>query len=353
MLASRSVRTRAGIAPARLVAVLASVLGAALLPAAGGADPTATFSERAADLRAQNASLAQRSAAALLGIYALDSQLAAKRAEVETLRRRAAALARERADVRLRLGIARRAVEVSRRQLAERMHLLYVRGETDPMAVLLGATSLDDALDALEELNRTATLNESVIEQALGARKTLRALARSLAAKTARVRTLQAAAAASAQSLERAVAERRSYVASLATRQRLNVRTIASLETEAAAARVRTAALAAAPAAKTAGAAEDASTPSGPLASGQTLTVVATGYSLPGTTATGLRVGWGVVAVDPGLIPLGTRMTIPGYGTGVAADVGTSVRGASIDLWFPTREQALAWGRRSVTITLH
>ena len=352
VLASRPVRTRAGIAPARLVAVLASVLGAALLPAAGGADPTATFSERAADLRAQNASLADRSAAALLGIYALDSQLAAKRAEVQTLRRRAAALARERADVRLRLRIARRAVEVSRRQLAERMHLLYVRGETDPMAVLLGATSLDDALDALEELNRTATLNESVIEQALGARKTLRALARSLAAKTVRVRRLQAAAAASAESLERAVAERRSYLASLATRQRLNVRTIASLETEAAAARVRTAALAAAPAA-TAGAADDAPIPSGPLASGQTLTVVATGYSLPGTTATGLRVGWGVVAVDPGLIPLGTRMTIPGYGSGVAADVGSSIQGATIDLWFPTREQALAWGRRSVTITLH
>jgi 3D (Asp-Asp-Asp) domain-containing protein len=46
-------------------------------------------------------------------------------------------------------------------------------------------------------------------------------------------------------------------------------------------------------------------------------------------------------------------MTIPGYGSGVAADVGGAVQGASIDLWFPTRAQALAWGRRVVTITLH
>jgi 3D (Asp-Asp-Asp) domain-containing protein len=88
-------------------------------------------------------------------------------------------------------------------------------------------------------------------------------------------------------------------------------------------------------------------------ASGRTLTVLATGYSLSGSTATGLPVGWGVVAVDPSVIPLGTRLSIPGYGQGVAADVGGSVHGAAIDLWFPTPAQARAWGRRAVTITLH
>ena len=46
-------------------------------------------------------------------------------------------------------------------------------------------------------------------------------------------------------------------------------------------------------------------------------------------------------------------MTIPGYGEGVAADTGSGVQGATIDLWFPTTAQALAWGRRVVTITLH
>ena len=79
----------------------------------------------------------------------------------------------------------------------------------------------------------------------------------------------------------------------------------------------------------------------------------ATGYSLRGRTATGVPAGWGVVAVDPSVIPLGTRMTIPGYGEGIAADTGSAVVGATIDLWFPTTAQALAWGRRAVTITLH
>ena len=60
-----------------------------------------------------------------------------------------------------------------------------------------------------------------------------------------------------------------------------------------------------------------------------------------------------MVAVDPSVIPLGSRMTIPGYGDGVAADTGRPYRAATVDLWFPTARQALAWGRRVVTVTLH
>jgi len=60
-----------------------------------------------------------------------------------------------------------------------------------------------------------------------------------------------------------------------------------------------------------------------------------------------------VVAVDPSVIPLGTRLTIPGYGEGVAADTGGAVSGSLVDLWFPTIAQANAWGRRTVTIVLH
>jgi 3D (Asp-Asp-Asp) domain-containing protein/septal ring factor EnvC (AmiA/AmiB activator) len=345
------VRSRPGIRPARFAAVVAGVLAAAALPVAGGADPNSTPLDRAGDLRAENASIERRSSAALLELYALDTKLGTARAELSRLRDRAAALARQRADVRLRLRIARRAFEVSRRQLAERLHALYVRGQTDPMAVLLGAESLDDAVDGLEELNRTAALNESVIAQALAARKALRALSRSLAEQTARVGRLERAAVASTAALERAITERRGYLESLRSRQRMNSRAIDSLEAAAAAAREKTAALTAATSSATT--VPGALAPADPLAPGQTVTVVATAYSLPGATATGLRAGWGVVAVDPALIPLGTRMTIPGYGEGVAADIGHAVRGAAIDLWFPTRAQALAWGRRVVTITLH
>jgi 3D (Asp-Asp-Asp) domain-containing protein len=59
-----------------------------------------------------------------------------------------------------------------------------------------------------------------------------------------------------------------------------------------------------------------------------------------------------VVAVDPSVIPLGTRMTIPGYGEAIAADTGSAVHGNVIDLWFASTAEAMRWGRRTVTITI-
>ena len=81
--------------------------------------------------------------------------------------------------------------------------------------------------------------------------------------------------------------------------------------------------------------------------------VDAVAYSLPGSTALGVPVAKGVIAVDPKLIPLGTKLHVPGYGPGLAADVGYAIKGRIIDLWFPTRAKAREWGRRTVTITVY
>jgi 3D (Asp-Asp-Asp) domain-containing protein len=83
------------------------------------------------------------------------------------------------------------------------------------------------------------------------------------------------------------------------------------------------------------------------------LKVDAVAYHLSGNTASGLPCKQGVVAVDPTLIPLGTRMSIPGYGPGIAADVGTAIKGHIIDLWMPSTAAAKRWGRKKVTITIY
>ncbi|HEY8487373.1 MAG TPA: ubiquitin-like domain-containing protein [Limnochordales bacterium] len=75
-----------------------------------------------------------------------------------------------------------------------------------------------------------------------------------------------------------------------------------------------------------------------------------TGKSADGITATGMRAGHGVVAVDPRVIPLGTRLYIPGYGLAVAGDVGGAIKGLRIDLGFSTLREALHFGRRRVTV---
>lgn len=92
-------------------------------------------------------------------------------------------------------------------------------------------------------------------------------------------------------------------------------------------------------------------------ASGKKLVVQATGYA-PGVdgvgtrTATGASAGYGIIAVDPRVIPLGTKLYVPGYGYGVAADTGGAIKGNKIDLCYDTGTEAIMWGRRNVTITI-
>ena len=85
---------------------------------------------------------------------------------------------------------------------------------------------------------------------------------------------------------------------------------------------------------------------------GRRLTVRATAYALPGTTATGVGVRYGIIAVDPRVIPLGTRLYVPGYGEGIAADTGGAVKGNRIDVWLPSEAQAVEWGVKTITITI-
>ncbi|RYL95643.1 peptidoglycan-binding protein [Sporolactobacillus sp. THM7-4] len=96
---------------------------------------------------------------------------------------------------------------------------------------------------------------------------------------------------------------------------------------------------------------------SSPRPSGQSsLTVVATGYTLKGITATGMDLGKNsgarVIAVDPRLIPLGSKVLIPGYGVYTAADTGGKIKGKRIDIHFETNQEAINFGRRSMKITI-
>jgi 3D (Asp-Asp-Asp) domain-containing protein len=335
------VRGRRESRPA-LALIAAGALLVAALPAGAGVGAAG----QAAVLRGEQSSLAARSRAAVLGLYSLDTRLARARAELASLRERAVQVERERARVALELRVARNVLRQSQRQLGQRLRTLYEEGEPDAIAVVLGATSLEDAVSRLDELERSARLSRQAIDQSSSSRRQLAALAAKLAGRAAELRRLEASAAQTAASLEAARAERVRYIASLRQRQRLKARQVAQIEATARTSATRSETIASQQ--------TGTGAPAAPVtASAGAITVTATGYSMGGATATGLPAGWGVVAVDPSVIPFGTRMTIPGYGQGVAADTGGGVQGAAIDLWFPTQAQALAWGRRVVTITLH
>lgn len=69
-----------------------------------------------------------------------------------------------------------------------------------------------------------------------------------------------------------------------------------------------------------------------------------------GITANGMKAGHGVVAVDPRVIPLGTRVYIEGYGYAIAADTGGAIKGNRIDLCMETKNEAFSFGRRPVKV---
>jgi peptidoglycan hydrolase CwlO-like protein len=85
--------------------------------------------------------------------------------------------------------------------------------------------------------------------------------------------------------------------------------------------------------------------------------IESTAYSTDGFTSSGSRTnrdpnGYSTIAVDPRVIPIGSKVYIEGYGYAIAADTGSAIKGNIIDLFFNTEAQALNWGRRNVTIRI-
>jgi 3D (Asp-Asp-Asp) domain-containing protein/peptidoglycan hydrolase CwlO-like protein len=325
------------------------------LLASGGARADDPASQADA-LRAHNTSLAAKSHEVLLRLYSLRTRLAQSQRRVTTLKEQTSRLEREEASARLQLAVARDNMASAHSQLGQRLRQLYIEGDVDPLAVLLGAESLDDALSALDGLNRLAEQDQAIIEQLAKARSDLRLALARLAERRAELRAALEQAKDARAYLLRVQAQQSSYLASLRRQQDLNRVQIAKLSAQAAESEQQTENLGSG-----GGSADGTSGEGGggappplvPPPSGSKVSVASTGYCLRGTTATGIPVGWGVVAVDPAFIPLGTRMFVPGYGEGVAADTGSAVRGAMIDVWFPKCTQAERWGLRTITITLH
>jgi peptidoglycan DL-endopeptidase CwlO len=330
---------------------------------------------RAPDARLAAIQTAKRSA--VLELYALESSLARARADVAATDRRERTLEDAHARALVRASVIRGSLAATQRRISALLRRLYVEGSPEPVAVLFGARSLPAVLEGIDGLERSARLNRRLAEEARRRGAALRVELQRLGQARAALADSRRRAEAAVAGLEDATAAKRTAVVSLGRREHLTQTRLAALQTQAQAAQRRSRRLAP-PASRTSPASlstpvahtgparqatdvpapptttEDVSTATvaAPVGS-RTLVVDAVAYHLPGHTASGLPVGVGVIAVDPSLIPLGTRVFVPGYGPAVAADTGSAIRGAIIDLWMPSTADARAWGRRTVTITVY
>jgi 3D (Asp-Asp-Asp) domain-containing protein/peptidoglycan hydrolase CwlO-like protein len=322
----------------------ALALAALLSSSAARADDPATLRTAAEQLRAESDSLAAQARNALLDLYSLERRLARAEGRVAALRGRQAELERAQAAAERRLELARADLGEAQRRLSIRLQQLYVQGEVDPLAVLLGAESLDDALSAFDGLTRIADQDGSILRELRSARAELRGALRAVSQRRATLAGVLAEAEGQRAALAAARSEREAYIESLASRRALNAEQISRLVSQAAEASAQT---------PEPPAPSPAPTSTKPKSGGSPLTVDVVAYCGGVGTASGLPLGWGTVAVDPNVIPLGTKLYVPGYGPGIAADTGSAIIGKIIDIWFPTCAQARAWGRKTLTITVY
>ncbi len=293
----------------------------------------------------------ERSAA--VELFASEVALARARADSARLARRQRSLTIVHARLVARAAVVRGSLAATRTRIGLLLRQLYVEGDAEPVEVLLGARSLDAVLEGVDGLERAVRRNRALIAQAYRQARALRSrIAQVRRAQAELSRTQRLAAAPRPGSRRRpsrgarrsSRCARRATAAQVAAQTQAAKRAAARVQPPATLVSTRTPAEAPAPTATAA-----------PVASGETRTLVvdAVAYHLPGRTSSGLPVGLGVVAVDPNVIPLGTRLFVPGYGKAVAADTGAAIRGVIIDLWMPSTAAARAWGRRTVTITVY
>lgn len=99
-----------------------------------------------------------------------------------------------------------------------------------------------------------------------------------------------------------------------------------------------------------------------PVSNGTEMFVTATAYTAyckgcSGTTAYGIDLRSNpdqkVIAVDPNVIPLGTRVWVEGYGEAIAGDTGGAIKGHKIDVFIPSYDLAMEWGVKKVKIKVY
>ena len=239
--------------------------------------------------------------------------------------------------------------------------------ETDSKNLAAETAKLDDKMANLKQELADNKASLEKISQDKAVEKARQAALKAQAEKAAKEAKEKAAAekaqaekAAQAAAAEKAQAEKAAKEASAKAAAQQAAKDAAQATAKASsAASSSTAATTTSTSQQTTESSAQATTPSTPTTSGRTLQMESTAYSCAEAvntyfTAMGidLRQNPQVIAVDPSVIPLGSMVEVSGYGIAIAGDTGGAIKGNIIDCHFPTEEQCIQWGRRSVTVTI-
>ncbi len=269
----------------------------------------------------------------------------------------------KRAQIQASIVTEQQQLQSYRQQLADRQSALdnrlrssYKSDDDDYLSVVFGADNFSDFLNKVDAINTIAQSDKDLIASFFNAKQQVQNDLDNLNSQQRELDSLIGSLSTDQQNLLAARQQQQSVVDSLQSQKQANAGELAQLQSQAAGieAKMNTIQQQADVSSDTTGGGNsDASGGGGSQATGGTsITVLATAYCLAGTTATGMPVGRGVIAVDPRVIPLGSRVHVSGYGDAIAADTGGAIKGNRIDVWLPCGE-AYAWGSRTVTVTIY
>ncbi len=270
-------------------------------------------------------------------VVTLDSEIADLDQKLGSLESRSDALAEEIARIDGEIEEGARRLARRRKALSDRARSIYVHGRASTLVMLLSSSDVSDFIDRTSYLEKVHLRDAELVR---GIKRAAGELAQSREELKERKREVDAVASelrTRKSRLEESRAERQEVL----SRAGSTAATVVS-ESERVGSKM-----------------DELNPPDEPSGrpTGRVLTMEATGYSpeepgLDDNTASGLKARRGVVAVDPRVIPLGTRLHVEGYGNAIAADTGSAIKGNRIDLCFDTLEECDAYGRRTVRVEI-
>ncbi len=296
-------------------------------------------------MEAQAGSLNDSYNQALADLVAVDSAVARKNSEIEAAQSRLAEVQASIAAGQQRLSESQAQLDERRGVLEKRLLSAYKHDDLGYLEVIMGADDFSEFLTRLDMMNAIAEEDRELIDSIRGSMDEVQSQLADLEAEQEELQATIGELDAARAELIQAKAERQAVVDSIQQERDLNAAQQQQLRAQAAAVTSNMNTIQS----QTAAASGDDYQPAG---GGSSITVTATAYCLAGSTATGMPTGRGIIAVDPGVIPLGSRVHVSGYGDAIAADTGGSIRGNRIDVWLPCGE-AGSWGVRTVTVTIY
>lgn len=236
--------------------------------------------------------------------------------------------------------------------LQRRVRTMYMNDKNSYLQILLSSKSFSDLLSNVNTVTNVMNYDNNVVSNVQKEKKNILAQKENLSYANKKLEALKASNESILAKLSSDIKQEKTLLASATEKEKA---LIAKKQAEEAAAKAKE--LAAQKAASSSSNISNVTILAGPVSAGKTISVVATAYCDNGFTSRGPHTtrnasGYSTIAVDPRVIPLGSRVYVSGYGYAYAVDTGGDIIGNRIDVFFPTNAECESWGRRSVSVTV-